>query len=434
MAVLLIVVVIFLVLLVGLLLAFIFSRMDRTVTATRTAMVAEEKAYNPGVTLGHKIKVQADYDEQLKQARLVAARRAAALPRGANSRIGGSGDAALATASQGLKEDPLTAVRIARHHGWDGARIGPPSTAVAAPVPVATAARPVAAAAPAATAGIASPKLIPITDSMTPEEVRKARIANSKAEAAYNKALKAAASGAPVPAATAAAVAAPAAAAAGLPAASGIEPPKLIAITPDMAPEEVRKARVANAKAEAAYNKALKAAGVGAGTVAGVEAVVNAEMPGPATAVAHPQAAAPAAAGIEPPKLIVITPDMSPEDVRKARVANAKAEAAYNKALKAAGVDVASVRGGPNVVATAAEAPATAPAPAPPAAAVGTAPAASAPAAAAEAAGIPLPKLIDITDAMSPEEIRRARVENAKAMSAYNKALKAAGIDPASVK
>ena len=43
MAVLLIVVVIFLVLLVGLLLAFLFSRADHAVTNTRTAMTAEEK-------------------------------------------------------------------------------------------------------------------------------------------------------------------------------------------------------------------------------------------------------------------------------------------------------------------------------------------------------------------------------------------------------
>jgi hypothetical protein len=34
---------------------------------------------------------------------------------------------------------------------------------------------------------------------------------------------------------------------------------------------------------------------------------------------------------------------------------------------------------------------------------------------------------------MSPDEIRNARISNAKAKSAYNKALKAAGIDPASV-
>jgi len=433
MAVLLIVVVIFLVLLVGLVLAFLFSRADHAVTHTRTAMAAEEKAYNPGVTLGHKIKVQTDYEEQLQQARKIAATRAAALPRGANNRIGRAGEATLAPASQALRDDPQTAVRIARFHGWDGARTGPATTAVAAPAPVAAGARP-AAAAPSAAAGIAPPQLIAITDSMSPEEVRKARVANAKAESAYNKALKAAASGAPVAAPAAAAIAAPAATAAGIPAAAGIAPPKLIAITPDMAPEEVRKARVANAKAESAYNKALKAAGIGAGTVAGVEAVVNAEMPGPATAVAHPEAAAPAAAGVEPPKLITITPDMSPEDVRKARVANAKAESVYNKALKAAGVDPAVVRGGPAVVATAASAPPSGVVPAAPAASVGMAPSTAPAAPPPAAAGIPAPKLIEITDGMSPEEVRRARVENAKAMSAYNKALKAAGIDPATMK
>ena len=433
MAVLLIVVVIFLVLLVGLLLALLFSRADHVVTHTRTAMVAEERAYNPGVTMGHKIKVQADYEEQLKQARKVAATRAAALPRGANNRIGRAGEATMAPASQALQDDPQTAVRIARFHGWDGARVGPASSVAVAPAPVAAAGRP-AAAAPAA--GIAPPQLIAITDSMSPEEVRKARVANAKAESAYNKALKGAASGAPVAGPAAAAIAAPAATAAGIPAMTGIAPPNLIVITPDMAPEDVRKARVANAKAESAYNKALKAAGVGAGTVAGVEAVVNAEMPGPATAVAHPASAAPDMAGIAPPKLITITPDMSPEDVRKARVANAKSESAYNKALKAAGVDPAALRGGPAVVATAVSAPPSTPAPAAPDASVGMAPSmASAPAAPPPAAaGIPAPKLIDITDSMSPEEVRRARVENAKAQSAYNKALKAAGIDPASLK
>ncbi len=435
MAVLLIVIVIFLVLLVGLLLAFLFSRADLAVVATRTAMAAEEKAYSPGVTLGHRIKTQADYDEQLKEARLLAAKRAAALPRGANQRIGRAGQSTLVTAGKGLKDDPQTAVRIAQYHGWDGARVGPPSLVATAPAPVAAAGQRPTAAAPRAAAGIAPPTLIPITDSMAPEEVRKARVANAKAESAYNKALKAAAAGggAPVAASPAAAVAAPAATAAGVPSAAGIEPPKLIAITPDMAPEDVRKARVANAKAEAAYNKALKAAGVGAGTVAGVETVVNAEMPGPATAVAHPQASAPALAGIEPPKLIEITPNMAPEDVRKARVANAKAESAYNKALKAAGVDPAALRGGAAAVATATSAPASAVAPAAPA----EAPAAAvpaAPAAPAAAAGIPAPTLIEITDSMSPEEVRRARVANAKASSAYNKALKAAGIDPATMK
>ena len=217
MAVLLIVIVIFLVLLVGLLLAFLFSRADLAVVATRTAMVAEEKAYSPGVTLGHRIKTQADYDEQLKEARLLAAKRAAALPRGANQRIGRAGQSTLVTAGKGLKDDPQTAVRIAQYHGWDGARVGPPSLVATAPAPVAAAGQRPTAAAPSAAAGIAPPQLIPITDNMAPEEVRKARVANAKAESAYNKALKAAAAGgAPVAGPVAAAVAAPAAAAAGV--------------------------------------------------------------------------------------------------------------------------------------------------------------------------------------------------------------------------
>ena len=189
MAVLLIVVVIFLVLLVGMLLALLFSRADHVVTHTRTAMAAEERAYSPGVTLGHKIKVQADYEEQLKQARKVAATRAAALPRGANSRIGRAGAETLAPASQGLQDDPQTAVRIARFHGWDGARTGPTSAVVAAPAPVAAAGRP-AAAAPTAAAGIAPPQLIALTDSMSPEEVRHAARADAKAASADDPAPK----------------------------------------------------------------------------------------------------------------------------------------------------------------------------------------------------------------------------------------------------
>ena len=36
-------------------------------------------------------------------------------------------------------------------------------------------------------------------------------------------------------------------------------------------------------------------------------------------------------------------------------------------------------------------------------------------------------------DDMDPADMRKARIENAKAKSAYNKALKAAGIDPSTV-
>ncbi len=47
--------------------------------------------------------------------------------------------------------------------------------------------------------------------------------------------------------------------------------------------------------------------------------------------------------------------------------------------------------------------------------------------------GIAAPELVDIIDDMSPDEIRQARIANSKAKSAFNKALKAAGIDPKSV-
>lgn len=415
MAILLIVIVIFLVLLVGILLAFLFSRLDRTVATTRSEMAAEERAYNPGVTLGHKIKVESNYEEQMKQARLQAAKTAAALPRGANSRVGRDGVSTLATAGKSVKTDPMTAVRIAHFHGWDGARTGIPAggipaggvaPAVAAAPGVITPTRPAAA-------GIAPPNLIIITPDMAPEEVRKARVANAKAESAYNKALKAAASGAPVAAAGAVPAAAPVTTTSAMPIAAHIDPPKLITITPDMAPEDVRKARVANAKAESAYNKALKAAGGAVGTVAAQPGVAAEPV------ASAPQAAAPVMTGIAPPQLIEITANMPPEEIRRARVANAKAESAYNKALKAAGVDPTAMKTGAS---------------APVAAVAQAADPVAAPAAPAIPTGIAPPLMVEITDSMSPEEIRRARIENAKASAAYNKALKAAGVDPASLK
>ena len=435
MAIMLVVSVVFLVFLAGMLLAFLFTGLDRTVTTTQANMAAEERAYNPGLTLGHRVKPGADYEEQLKQARLEAAKKAAATPRGANSQIGRDGKSTLATAGKSADIDAMTAVRVARFHGWDGVRTGAPSVnalaaAGTAPVAVATAAAASTIAAPA----VPPPTLIAITDSMSPEEVRKARIANAKAESAYNKALKAASSGAPVAVAGAAPAAAAQAAApmAAAPAVSQIEKPKLIEITPDMAPEDVRKARVANAKAEAAYNKALKAAGATPGAVQ--PAVAAAAPAAPQPAPVAPAAPTPAMAGIQPPQIIEITDSMAPEEIRRARVANAKAESAYNKALKAAGIDPAAVKAGAATVAAASAAPVQTVAAEAPAAAA-PAPAPSAPAGGSQIpAGIERPKLVEITADMSPEDVRRARVENAKAQSAFNKALKAAGIDPASVK
>lgn len=428
MTILIIVAVVLLVLFVGGLFAWLFTRVDTVVTDTKEEIVQEQKAYNPAVTMGHEIKVDADYATQLKEARREAARAAAALPRGGNFGIGSLGNPLVSTASKGLAEDPMTAVRIAHFHGWDGARSGVPAGGV-----------PVAAAAPAAvaaaTATAAEVELLPgrdyevieITDAMSPEEVRKARVANAKAKSAATKAAKAAQTGAaPAVAAAGAAVAAAPAAAAAVPV--GIDPPKLIEITDDMPPEEVRKARVANAKAQSAYNKALKAAG---GTP-GMATAAVAETAAPVAAAA-PAPVAPV--GIEPPQLIVITDDMAPEDVRKARVANAKAQSAYNKALKAAGIDPSAVSadagaGGVPVAA----APQATPEPAPATVAADTAaPAAPAGGPTPESLGIARPDLIEITDGMSPDEIRQARIANAKAQSAFNKALKAAGIDPATV-
>ena len=48
-------------------------------------------------------------------------------------------------------------------------------------------------------------------------------------------------------------------------------------------------------------------------------------------------------------------------------------------------------------------------------------------------AEIPAPNYIDITDDMDADATRKARIHNAKEKSAYNKALRAAGIDPTTV-
>jgi hypothetical protein len=147
-------------------------------------------------------------------------------------------------------------------------------------------------------------------------------------------------------------------------------------------------------------------------------------------------AAAPAAVAqsvnIEPPQIVEITDDMPPDELRKARIANSKAKSAFNKALKAAGVDPSNVEIVDGKVVLPGGAPVSAPVPGAVAATSPvTAPAAAAPAAVAST--IPQPDLIEITDSMSPDEVRQARIANSKAKSAYNKALKAAGIDPKSV-
>lgn len=417
----------------GGLLAFFFSRLDRAVTENYAVIESETKGYNPALTMGFDIDGQAPAKEQISEARKEAAKLAAALPRGANARIGYNETPGGRSATIGLAHDPWTASKIAEFHGWDGVQTGIPSGGV----PVA----PVAAAAVAAPAG--KIELVPgkdypyieITDDMSDDEKRKARIANSKAKSAAMKAAKAAGV-----AATTGAVAA-AASAPAVPTAVAIEAPKLIEITDDMPDDEKRKARIANSKAKSAFNKALKAAGIDPSSVE-IDADGNVVMPqGTATATAATApvaaaAAAPTAVNVAAPELIEITDDMPDDKKRKARIANSKAKSAFNKALKAAGIDPKTVEIGEDgkVVIAGTVAPAAAPAAEPEAATA--APASVAAGGEVDLASLNLepPKLVDITDDMSPDEKRQARIANSKAKAAFNKALKAAGVDPKNVK
>ncbi|MCK5922144.1 MAG: hypothetical protein KAG66_14470, partial [Methylococcales bacterium] len=297
----------------------------------------------------------------------------------------------------------------------------------------------------ASLAGIEAPKFIEITDGMDPADKRKARIGNSKAKSAFNKALKAAGidpktvkiidGKVVMPQGTAVPQAAGAAPVAAAPSVdlSGIEPPQLVELTDGMDPADKRKARIGNSKAKSAFNKALKAAGIDPKTVK----IVNGKVvvPGAAPVAAAPVAAAAPSvdlAGIEAPQLVELTDDMDPADKRKARIGNSKAKSAFNKALKAAGIDPKTVKIVNGKVVVPGAVPTAAPAPAPQAAAP-VAPAATGGAVDLAALGIERPQLTELTDDMAPADKRQARISNSKAKSAFNKALKAAGIDPKSI-
>ena len=321
--------------LLGLLFAAGSSRFDRAVIEAKEDIESQKNVVNPSYTLGYEIETSLAPAEQVKHARLLAAKQAAALPRGGNMKIGRLGAANLKTAWQGVDKDPFTAAKIAQYSGWEGVKTG---KVEGAPMAVATGTSVVAPAGPIKLVPGKDYPVIEITDDMDPAEKRKARIANAKAKSAANKAAKQGAAGAVAPAAAPVA-AAPTAAAPAAPAVS-IEPPKLVEITDDMSPEDKRKARIANSKAKSAYNKAVKAAG-------GDPKAASAPAPAPAAApvAAAPAPAAPSAANLPPkPELIELTDDMSPDEKRKARIANSKAKSAYNKALKAAGIDPKSVK------------------------------------------------------------------------------------------
>jgi hypothetical protein len=339
----------------GIIIAVIFARLSTVVaTAEAGAQPSQQRAtLNPSLTLGHPIHVDAHVSEQLVEARLLAAQRAALMPRGANMRIGGRGVENVHTAREGVENDPITAVKIAAIHGWQMLHVEDPWLQPET--------SPATQQAGSAVAAAKSPdELVPgkdypfieVTDSMSADEIRKARIANAKAKSAAVKALKEAgemtraADGVPAGEMARAADDAPAAATPA--AASGpVEPVagrdyEEIEITGAMAPEEVRKARIANAKAKAAAAKRLKEQG---GTAAPAAApTVEAAAPPAEQAAPAPVAASPAVpANITPPTYLEITDGMPPDEVRKARIANAKAKSAYQKALKEAGIDPATI-------------------------------------------------------------------------------------------
>jgi hypothetical protein len=193
---------------------------------------------------------------------------------------------------------------------------------------------------------------------------------------------------------------------------------EFIGITEEMNPAEKRKARIANAKAKSAALRKLKESGVAAS---------NAPVAEPAAAPTTAVATAPATSGAAPVagvdfEVIEITGDMNADDVREARIANAKAKSAAMKAYKESGGTAGS---------SPAQGIETAPAVAE--SRVETAVVSSESISSPDTTGIPKPDYIEITEGMDSADLRQARIQNAKAKSTYNKALKAAGIDPKSL-
>ena len=325
-------------------------------------------------------------------------------------------------------------VKIAKHHTWNGLE-------VVKAAPAAATAREVGGG----KTKQVKRKLKPGVDfewkdigGLTGAAKRQAIIANAKSKSSAYKALKA--SGQDMMVVTEAAPAAGGAA----PAAPQIVLPEIenwTLITEDMDPTALRKARIGNAKAKSAYNKQLKALDINTKDVewtdegpklsASAQAAVNAAAAQAAAAPPPAAAAAPVAAGssVDLPEMdgwTVITDGMEDADLRKARIANAKAKSAYNKQLKALGINPKEVDSGQ----TLGQLPSKRLLPRPP----------------LRLSLRPRPLLAfllvrhrrqkwsRLPDDMPADEVRAARIANAKAKSAYKKELKALGIDPKSVK
>lgn len=424
-----------LIIFLGVALAVLFVRLSRMVTEAEMALEQSKSAFDPNVTLGHEIPVKADVQEQLSAARKLAAKRAAALPRGANMRIGRLGQPNTRGAGKAADEEPFTAVKIAAFHTWQGARTGPPSVSGAEQAAQARQkTRPAPTKKPEDLVPGKDYPFTEITDDMSPDEVRQARIANARARSKAIKELKEQAAAAPAPEAAAPEAAEPEArepSAAEEAVAAGVEEPEYTEITDDMSADEVRKARIENSKKRSAYFKALKEAGIDPKKVqegAAAKKEPAAKEAAPAEPEVSPDGEGEAMAvpaDVPEPDYIEITDDMPADEVRKARVHNSRERSKYYKALKERGIDPKAVeeqqkQAEPQAPAQQAEEEAE-------------------PADEAEAETVEIPANItrpdyrEITDDMSADEVRQARVHNSRERSRFFKALKDAGIDPKKV-
>lgn len=351
-------IVVALVILFGAGLAFLFSFVSEQVTTVQLEQDREKKSYNASLTKGHKLSVDANLETQMKQARELASKKAALTPRWGNMHIQGKGEMTKApSAYGGIEQDPMTAVKIAQFHTWQGVTRGnqvvqPGVMAKGSAGTVAKAPTPVTKTPETLQPGVDYP-YIEITDSMGSEEKRKATIANSKAKSAAIKALKGSGGVADVGEAVAASpstTASPSPASAPTAAtmmSGGSEPVPgkdypYIEITDSMSPEEKRKATIANSKAKSAAMKAFKAAGGAIGEV--VETVAVAATPAPVPTPVATSIPTLAANVPPPPAYIEITDSMPPDEKRKATIANSKTRSAYMKSLKELGIDPSTIQ------------------------------------------------------------------------------------------
>jgi hypothetical protein len=138
---------------------------------------------------------------------------------------------------------------------------------------------------------------------------------------------------------------------------SAIPGPEYVEITDDMDADSVRKARVQNAKIRSQFFKELKERGIdpkeweaqqatvadaAAEAAEGMRAAAEPAPVAPPTVVEAPASGGDGfelPANVTPPSYIRVTDDMDADEVRRARVANARERSRFMKEIKEAGLD-----------------------------------------------------------------------------------------------